>query len=517
MPAPLTGIMELMMRGNAESQAQAQVKDLAGKQADATSKLQVVMTADPNDPGNPHITVKNAKADLLNQTQDQDLQNAYDAPHKNVESTIAGMNGGRADPGQFEGAALRSVGYEPEKTDRTAADLQTFGQDYRAQRDLGEPIIKAAIKAAIMKTGAWNRDKIAEDLDRNAALRNAGAFQHAVSPILQEEDRMSGMALRGAELKNAVVGRYQQERRLDDAEQKAVATQKQGLIDKTDYSLLDPSEWRKATDEQNTTGVPFNEFEYGRMRRKATQDVAKALDNFMNKDKDQLAVYDSFDKAKAAFGRNLTPQQETQFRANWQVARDARQVAIDREARAQEKWQRLLDGKPDKPLRLPQWQANNLPVDSLVSAIGDPSVHQPSVMLAVQSRYGKLTERLTELHTRAVKNESEHAQITKRMAELSAEIKTNPLAPNAQTSFNQLDARRRHLETDNLGINQLLPSLIEDRNKLLPIVNVSKQQSAAPQFKQTGIAHLSNGTTIRAGTNDGGKTFYDLKTGKRLQ
>lgn len=200
MAAPLEGILQLMMRGNAESQAQAQVKEVASKQADSTSKLQVTMTADPNDPGNPHITVKNAKADLLNQTQGQDLQNAYDAPHKNVETEIARRGGTAApapqptsgmDPGQFEGAALRSVGYPPERTDRTAADLQSYGQDFRAQRDLGEPIIKAAIKAAIMKTGAWSKDKIAEELDRNAAMRNAGAFQHAVSPILQEQDRMA--------------------------------------------------------------------------------------------------------------------------------------------------------------------------------------------------------------------------------------------------------------------------------------------------------------------------------------
>lgn len=92
MPGPFENIMASLMRGNAESQAQAQVKTAVSDQVDSKRKMSVTMKANPNG-GPPLVTVKDAPADLLNQTQQEDLQKTYEAPHQNVEDAISQMTG----------------------------------------------------------------------------------------------------------------------------------------------------------------------------------------------------------------------------------------------------------------------------------------------------------------------------------------------------------------------------------------------------------------------------------------
>lgn len=327
---PMQRIMESIMRGNGETQAQAQAKDVGGKQMDATKKMSVTMTANPDDPGNPLLHIKNATADIINQTQGSDLQKTYDAPKKNVEDAIAKMNAPPVPAGQFEADALRSVGYAPERTDRTATDLQTYGQDFRAQRDLGEPIFKAAIKAALMRTGAWDRDKIAETLDRNASAQNAAAFKAVAEPVISEQDRQARLDRSEATLRNTIRHQRDVEDRLNqtqaDNEQKTVYTRQNAINKGIDYSLIDPGAnnegWHKAFDDQNDTGIPATPQQYAAIDRKASQDVNKAFLDYTDTKKDTFALGNqpTWEAAKAAFGHPLTPDQDQMGRARWQAA-----------------------------------------------------------------------------------------------------------------------------------------------------------------------------------------------------
>lgn len=330
---PLQRLIEATMRGNAESQAQAQVKDVAGKQAEAKSKLQITMTADPDDPGNPNIHIKNAKADLLNQTQGDDLKQAYVKPKQNVEDAIAKMNATPPPAGQFERDALTSVGYPPERTDLTGADLNTYGRDYRAQRDLGEPIIKAALKAAIMRTGVWNEDKIAEELDRNASLKNSAAFRAAALPAMQEQDRQGRENRSEASLLQTAAHQKRLEedsqRRLDDAERTRAQTRKQQVNQGIDYSLIEPGEgnanWHKTFDDANDSGVPATPEDYARIDRKAAQDVAKLYNDFFIAKKDvyQLGHFPTFEAATSAYGHSFaSKQEEARARNAWAAAHE---------------------------------------------------------------------------------------------------------------------------------------------------------------------------------------------------
>jgi len=374
---PLQRLIESTMRGNAEAQAQAQVKDVAGKQTAAAAKLQITMTADPDDPGNPFVHIKNAKADQLNQTQGRDIREAYDAPHQNVDAAVARMKSPQP-AGQFEGDALRSVGYKPFATDKTAADLQTYAQDYRAQRDLGESVIKAAVKAAIMRTGAWNRDEIATELDRQGAAANARAFKAVAEPVIAEQDRQTRLDQQSA-AQSATEDRLLRSQR--DAEAKQINAQKRSIINGTDFSLIDPSEWDKTIDDQNTTGVPFTDQERAIVRRKAAQDVNKAFLDYTDTKKDTFALGNqpTWEAAKAAFGHALTPEQDRIGRARWQAAHTyaVRKAADDtaqqelRAARLDAIQARLENASREKPIAIGRSELKDMAASELISR--DPS------------------------------------------------------------------------------------------------------------------------------------------------
>lgn len=394
---PMQRIIESIMRGNGETQAQAQAKDVAGRQMDATKKLSVTMTANPDDPGNPLLHIKNATADIVNQTQGSDLQGTYDAPKKNVEDAIVKMNAPQQQTGQFEADSLRSVGYPPERTDRTAADLQSYGQDFQAQRDLGEPIIKAAIKAAIMRTGAWNKDKIAEDLDRRAAAQNAAAFRTVAEPVISEQDRQR--RLNRSDLTAATTAAHQRDteerllRSQTDAEQKTVYSRHNAINKAIDYSLIDPGPnnegWHKAFDDQNDTGVPATPQEYAAIDRTGAQRVNASFLDFTDTKKDTFALgnYATWDDAKKAFGHPLTPQQDAMGAGRWKAAHTyvVRKANVDSsmlETRAAklEHLQYLNEHQGDvKPVPLDDGFVKNVSATDLLGVL--PTVKNPDLVL----------------------------------------------------------------------------------------------------------------------------------------
>lgn len=439
-PLPMQNILTAIMRGNGEAQAQSQAIKTRTDQMDAPEP-KFSFTGKKTPAGIPVVKFE-GPADLLNGTQQSDVQKSYDAPKKNVEDAISKMPqapaaaadatpspappaappGAPPSPGQFESNAIKSVGFQPLPTGQTAADLSTWKEDYRAQRSLGESPISAALKAGVMRTGLWNKDLIARNLSNQNAVANAQMYAKA-EPILAEQDRQ-------ARLGTATWARNQAAERLSNAEQKQVQADKLGVINGTDFSLVPESDWRKTFDSANTTGIPNSEFEYRRMEQKAQRDVSAAF-NKMRSDKDALATYPTADAAAKSFGHPLNPGQQQQLGADWTAARTAQQQKQANSDRADQRLAFAMREKPEKPRKLTSFDTTNASTDSLVAAQGDTAFDQTSVKQALADRRGKITARLSELDAKMKGNAVEHAKLAPSIYEDAAQTKVREGAEQA--------------------------------------------------------------------------------------
>jgi len=357
---PLQKIFEATMRGNGEMQAQAQVKKVAGEQMDSTSRMTVTMKPNPTG-GVPLVTVKDAPADLLNQTREADVKNAYDAPRKNVEDR------------------LRQYGFSPKTSDVQPSDVDSFGERYRARRELGGSVLKSAIMAGI--TGGRRDAQLIQNLKNQRAAQNLATEQKFVDPSrdqdLQEYDQTvvspARLAIDAATEGRQATSQYLTARnqlldqkniiqygdedsflnsaesamapvgglRVGDRELFARAfrtgrvsflndrvSRLSGAEGKTVIDSYEPGERERFIAEQS--GVPpesLNEREVARFSRifdglqdnKYTTRLAE-----VSKNRDALGTFDSAEEASTALGLDGLPQEkQQQFRADWQAARRA--------------------------------------------------------------------------------------------------------------------------------------------------------------------------------------------------
>lgn len=260
-------ILAAVMRGNAMVQGQSQAKNIAADQMDANGKMSVTIT--PNKTGGPPIVnLKNAPADLLNGTQQSDVEQAHDTPHDNVEKKIdeLGIGGFRSD-------ALRSIGYEPKSDQKfTPADTTTFRGAYRAQRDLGESPISAAIEAVPTKLGLFNRARVATDVNRSRAMQDTAAFKNGVEPVLSTEIAMQNAG-------NAAQRLNFERTRAEIADKKEQRTEIDSAIKNIDYGNISFAKWRAIT--ENERGRPISDQEWQRVQDKGQRDISAKLDDAM--------------------------------------------------------------------------------------------------------------------------------------------------------------------------------------------------------------------------------------------
>lgn len=402
---PMQRIVESIMRGNGEVQAQGQAKDLGGKQMDATKKLSVTMTANPDDPGNPLIHVKNATADILNNTQESDLRKAYEAPRANVDSAIAKMSASTApaaqpptqadpagDPSQTYDLIDKTLGYHvPRPSDPDIAEKLTSPEGIRAlTHEMGGTKHHADQALAAMRRGQLTADDMRGRISAYRAQKLNAIYEKAVKGPLDEAQQIQ-------QRKQAESDRKSTEERLlrsqTDAEQKTVYSRHNAINKAIDYSLIDPGPnnegWHKAFDDQNDTGVPATPQEYAAIDRTGAQRVNASFLDFTDTKKDTFALgnYATWDDAKKAFGHPLTPQQDAMGAGRWKAAhtyavRKANDDSSMLEARAAklEHLQYLNEHQGDvKPVPLDDGFVKNVSAADLLGVL--PTVKNPDLVL----------------------------------------------------------------------------------------------------------------------------------------
>lgn len=187
---PFQRLVTAAMLGNAELRGQAAVKDIAEEQSAGKAKASITIKPNPNG-GPPLVTVKDAPADLLNQTQDADLAAAYADPRRAVEEK------------------LKSYGFSPSTSDIQPSDVDQFGERYRARRELGGGAIGSAIMAGI--TGHHTDAKLIRNLKNSRAAQNSQTVQKFVDPLRDQDLQEGAQAISAS---NSATARHAEERQV---------------------------------------------------------------------------------------------------------------------------------------------------------------------------------------------------------------------------------------------------------------------------------------------------------------
>jgi hypothetical protein len=414
---PLQGIMESLMRGNAEAQAQTQVKKTAQLQA-ATPPPTLVLEHNPDDPGNPLVTIKKTTADAINQTKEGDLAKSYQAPKDNVEKAIAGgvtqpkqpLLSGTDFAGQRD-AVLGNLGYTGPQTQThvNPDDLSSWSARFKARRELGGSLIGSALKA-----GTGIRDKqLAEDLQNERTdLANRRYLAQGI-PIEKE--------VLSERRETSVEGQRQ------FLQQKAADAQYRGAIHGSDMTGFDSPD---AAFQQfvDNTGLPPEEAKRysGLVQREyRNQQRAKGQKFYeeSRKDRGALSSFDSYDHVVQAFGPAPSPTQEKQRQADWTAARqdkvqketkEAQSVEFRQQAqdRADQRLARAIQNRDrEKPHKMTSFDALNASPEALVAAVGDDAYDQTTVKRAIDNRRQKIQAELSKLDAQMKGNASEHDKL----------------------------------------------------------------------------------------------------------
>lgn len=373
--APMSKILAAVMRSAAAVQGQQQAKTVAKSQQAGAAKMTVTLKQSP-DGGSPLATVKDVPIDLLNGTQAADVAKAYNTPKEQVERKLgaAGM-GGSATPAAQTVQAPTTPQPDDHPLEQAAAAIDASrGGHIPRPWEVNPESLKSedGIRALAEADGLPDARGIARDTWRKlqrGQISPAVVIQNIANMRLHKIEAESQhlentLAPQRAE-KNAANLEANRQRddelarqRLSDAERKQILTEKQAVIDKTDWSLIPPSEWDKTAESMNTTGISFSPFELSRVRIKAQQDIAKAFNDFKgNPEKYALGTYPSWEAAKTAFGHPLSAEQDKQGAAAWKAAHtyavrkandDTAQQAL-REARLKRIQQQIEIATKEKP------------------------------------------------------------------------------------------------------------------------------------------------------------------------
>lgn len=289
----MQAMLEAIMRGNAEAQGQAQAKKIASDQMDANENVKLAFTGKKTAGGVPVVTFT-GPADLLNQTQDSDVAEAYARPKINVET------------------ALEERGFRPKTPFVNPEDVDTFGERYRARRELGGGVLSSALMAGVAR--GRTDDRLQENLANTRAAKNSANYQKFVKPVVDEEQDEAQLIGSDLSRRNSLTTqdrllRQEQQKRLDD------------VLKNTDFSLVDPKEWGATAAEQLGIEGEIPRHVSFAIERKGRQDLNKALDGFL-KNSEALGQHATWDEAKATFGRPVANYQDAYGQKTWQAARD---------------------------------------------------------------------------------------------------------------------------------------------------------------------------------------------------
>jgi hypothetical protein len=434
---PLQKLFEATMRGNGEMQAQAQVKKVAGDQMDSTSRMTVTMKPNPSG-GVPLVTVKDAPADLLNQTREADVKNAYDAPRKNVEDR------------------LKEYGFSPKTSDVQPTDVDSYSERYRARRELGGGVLKSAIMAGI--TGSHRDPQLIQNLKNQRAAQNLATEQKFIDPVrdqdMQEYEKgvIEPARLRAAASSESrqATGQYLTARNQLLDQKNVIQYGDEGSFVSDAEKAMQPVGGFKDGDRD----LFARAFKTGRVS--FLNDRVKALSG----EEGKLAI-DSYGDSPAEINRFVEEQAgvdpSSLSRAErTRLARTAtgliqyKKEKAQKEADAQRKMQQAderiafaMREKPEKPRKMTSFDSTNASSDALLSAVGDPSFDQTSVKQAINDKAGKIKQRLSEIDAAMKGNATEHAKLAPIIYDEKGQIKPGSEQANPFIFTRVIDAENK--------------------------------------------------------------------------
>lgn len=420
---PMMKIMQAVMRGAGKIQGQEQAKAVVNKQAANSANMKVTMEANPNDPGNPLLTIKNVTADKLNGTEASDVQRAYTTPSQQVEKKLAAASAApaqqapTAQPPQVQApttppppdhpleqaAAMvdQNLGYRmarPWDSD-IAEKLQSEDGIRQLAEEMGDKNPRATAHQAWrqLQHGKVSAQAVQQRVANFRLQRletTANRIEQTMAPSEREADRRQAQADR---LENQRLTRERLNQQLTDAEIKAGNEEKLNWLRSTNLATIDPDKLEETA--QASTNASWTAADLNRARLKQQQDINKDFLDYTDTKKDLFALgaQPTWEAARAAFGHPLTPQQDSLGRARWQAAHNYAVKQQAREDRAAERendqhqrtLQLLANASKEKPVHVPGPVIERMDASEIVSMDPDTvkNYDGPGGVLATKEGY----------------------------------------------------------------------------------------------------------------------------------
>lgn len=424
---PFAKIMAAVMRGSAKLQGQEQMKQVLAKQQANADKRVITLKPNPDDPGNPRITLKDFTADVINGTEQSDLAKTYTTPTDRVEKKLSG-NGDAPPPTPQptpapqvpEGTPLDHIVTTPSGTDShpieiaaRAIDAST-GQHTPRPWEIDPEKLKSedGIRSLIVGDGWGDVDQAAHDtwtrlrhgkttpevVARNIAnkrLRNIHEQSQQIEATLAPAERQALRVQAETDRQDRLTLAKQEEQRRvrsqTDAEVAAANKEKLDWLKTTDTAHLSPDQLE--TTARSSTQAEWKDSDINRLMVKHKADVRAAFDKFTDgshkEDVFNLGTYNSWQEAKSSleFAPEITPEMDKQGAIRWQAAhRYTVNKATDENNKQQAaaaslelKMYKIEHEGDVKPVALDDGFVSKVPAEQLIGVLG--KVKNPDLVL----------------------------------------------------------------------------------------------------------------------------------------
>jgi hypothetical protein len=316
---PKTSVLSSLiasMRTNAEVQARTQAKKVASEQTERMLNTKITFNPDGS------LDMKGVDPAMLNGTQKDDLDAAYNGPKEAVEEKIAAQTPAPPMPQEpppsiaepLYQAADQTYGFRVPRTHEVRELLKTPEGTRKIVAMLGgdERQARGYIKT-MGKPG---------NLDKRAAM----AAEKLLAKYSSVYETVGVVDKRATEMGRLETAKRTEDRLIGESKQKE-REDIENDASSIDFTLLDKSEWAQALADRTGISVEDASAKYGGLIRGiARQQVEKQrvgkIESF-RKDNATLGSFKSWDEAKKSVGVTMKPEEEAMARADYEASRDA--------------------------------------------------------------------------------------------------------------------------------------------------------------------------------------------------
>lgn len=364
-----------------------------------------------------------------------------DGPTDKIGSVVAMLRGGRQDatapPQQASDPSIREMasatatdlGLPSPDRDVIDSELQSFGGQYRAQRDAGANPFKAVLKAAFVKALPGVAEDAVRTRQADAQVQRRvlmlGHAYNAVAPIAAMYERDQDDFISWVKHMDSM-----------DASKRDDVMQ---AISKTPYTQLP-----EGTDPYAYTARLANLPELPEAFR-------PLVDATISEQRRKLT--------DASESERRAEKRDERAEASAVRAEDAAVRAANAETRAQERFtvamQKIADATKEKPYKFAIGDAEVMQPEYLVSRIGDEASDQPSLERALQRQLKKTVTSFDTLTAERKALSSRFVTATKQLEAARARVEKYEYAPGAVSRVTQLETelannRKRQEQIDAL-------------------------------------------------------------------